>query len=499
VVLIKRVEITHYRGVKHANLDGLRDLNILIGPNNCGKTSILQFLSRLTQINVGSGYICDTCNAVKRGNQRFAAPYFMLGTDESFLRKGQTAVLLSFDLAEVEKEAPGVLERQRKDIQEARACAKDEMTFRFKDSMFLSEHISPTHDSVILGWLNRTVLYLPEERLQRYKDKSIREYINALNLEGTQSSKWVSYLKNLVDTKIDDHTSIHDLVRNIDGERFQASLEDQGSGVRSLACLLADIIKFDRAGLILIDEPELGLNPRSKQILLSFLLELKGKQVVMATHDPTFVNPLLWKSHQVSGYIFSSAAGEFVKVNLDENEQDPETFAGYLPHTTSLKDLHVYVEGSSDAYILDVFFRKYVKKARKNWGEILSRTGIFHLGGDFWPHILGTIPENPPYTCLAILDGDKRDQVKRMFSEKSQALEGFVFCDETQQVERSIGSKKVIYCWTEADIEDYLDGTKIRSPYNKKIDGPRIADGMKQVPTEMQKLFNVILAHLTKT
>jgi len=52
-------------------------------------------------------------------------------------------------------------------------------------------------------------------------------------------------------------------------------------------------ILFSDDEIVLIDEPELGLNPLVKQESLKFLLaESKERQIFIATQDPTFVN--LW-------------------------------------------------------------------------------------------------------------------------------------------------------------------------------------------------------------
>ena len=41
------VSIHGFRGLKHLRLDGLGQINVLVGPNNCGKTSVLEALSIL--------------------------------------------------------------------------------------------------------------------------------------------------------------------------------------------------------------------------------------------------------------------------------------------------------------------------------------------------------------------------------------------------------------------------------------------------------------------
>ena len=39
--MFKSIEIEHFRGISHAKIDGLKEVNIFCGKNNCGKSSLL--------------------------------------------------------------------------------------------------------------------------------------------------------------------------------------------------------------------------------------------------------------------------------------------------------------------------------------------------------------------------------------------------------------------------------------------------------------------------
>lgn len=40
--MVREFTIGAYRGIENLQLNDLRDINIFVGPNNCGKTSILE-------------------------------------------------------------------------------------------------------------------------------------------------------------------------------------------------------------------------------------------------------------------------------------------------------------------------------------------------------------------------------------------------------------------------------------------------------------------------
>ena len=54
MILLKELEIENYRNIRYARLEKLNDLNIFIGPNNCGKTNILNSINILGKIERGN-------------------------------------------------------------------------------------------------------------------------------------------------------------------------------------------------------------------------------------------------------------------------------------------------------------------------------------------------------------------------------------------------------------------------------------------------------------
>lgn len=308
----------------------------------------------------------------------------------------------------------------------------------------------------------------------------------------------IKFLKSTVDSEIENYkTSSFNLIKN-DG--FITSISEQGSGIRSLICLIADILSAEADSIILIDEPELGLNPSAKQEFLKFLIDMsKQNQIFITTHDPTFVNPILWEAESTAVYLYSSIEKSFKKVNLNENNSDPATFAGYLPHTTSLKSLHLYVEGASDVYIFQTFIRKYLIENFDDWAERLSNIGIYHLGGNNWKHMLSTIPKNP-YKCIILLDGDKLEIVNKI----KNIVQNFKLCETFDKLQSSFYNLNntdkpyPLYCLNGNTIESYLDSDlKSRiTDYKKKIHGPKIAEEMEVIPDEFVKIFKILFNYI---
>jgi hypothetical protein len=274
--------------------------------------------------------------------------------------------------------------------------------------------------------------------------------------------------------------------------------------------------------MVLIDEPELGLNPAAKQALVSLMLEqTQTKQFFLSTHDPSFTNPALWKlaspSVDFAIFLYSELDGRFVKANKTESKDTAGSFAGYLPHTTSPRDFHLYVEGRWDAQTFRCLLDRYLWH-RRCWRQVEDRTEVFHLGGEFWQHLLATVP-SAPYRRLIVLDGDKqrvldgRDEGRRGSKSLAERIaerysERFFFVSGSDcwkddaitehgkgrfgkmfDLLRAPGQTTVVYTLAKPKLDDYFPG----APTGKQ----NIASKAQQltpddVPAELQLILRLI-------
>jgi len=530
--LLQNLQFDNYLNLKKARLKSLSDLNIIIGPNNCGKTSILRGINILQKLKFGRyspSTECKDCEVIFRKNPQILSVDGELSQREGYLGIPKARIVFSFDMNEVEKVFPHVIEKRNnilrnsetfplldpEELAEIEIIPDKKKKLELKDELkeqsrharreyaksdiklteranqkLVAQHISFLIDRQFEEEALQYILLCPDARLQSYKEVDIPQYVSSKNLSASEQRRLIRFLKDMIDSKMIDIRHNLDLVRDVDGNDFDTAIAEQGSGVKSLICLVADIISERRNKILLVDEPELGLNPAGKHAFLKFLLkQTKETQIFLATHDPTFVNPILWSKENVSIYIFSLINDDFVKVNLTESQEDPNTFAGYLPHTTSLKQIHMYVEGSLDVHIFQIFLEKYAKEKFHKWYQIVNKVGIYHLAGDFWSHLLYTIPKKP-YSAIVILDGDKiqlADEALRKYNaiEKDR----FRMFDSPLEIKNipKVNDRSEycpVYCLRKPDIEDYLDPKP-----TSKAEGPIIAQKMSDVPKEIKNIF----------
>ncbi len=502
--LLKTIEIENIKANSKAKLDGLNDFNIIIGPNNCGKTSILETVL-LFQNDTGGhpNLSCPKCHE-RFKSEGYQGRQLNFSSIDTYLGGSDARRKPHLRLSFYEKALESLVGKSYSkysainmdDEQNPNTHLSGDLIFKGDNALIL-EHSSPFIFGDGFNKLESSILYCPEGRLQTYKEQSIQDYVRLKRASGAMYTQWVNFISKIVDSKVNDYKGDYNLTRELE-HIHETSLDRQGTGVKSVACLAIDILTSTDALLLLIDEPELGLNPYSKQLLLQFLVEKsKKKQIIITTHDPTFVNPILWKSSNVSVYLYSPYTNDYVKIDLAQSDTAPETFGGYLSHTNSLRDIHIYVEGPSDVYILQEFLRKYCHDKYKSWSEMINRVGIFHLAGDFWCHLLYTLPDTP-YKCIVILDGDKRKKAEKVcqaYAEYRGNMATIKFAASTNEIQSIInnGQSHPVYCLSENRIELYLGSDNDNSPdYNKVTDGPKLAENC-DVPKEISDIFDIIL------
>ena len=342
-----------------------------------------------------------------------------------------------------------------------------------------AEHISVLHEvqnkKTIFYEITDNVVDCPDSRLRGYKDKSYSDYISgARSFTGKDLEKLEEFICKVVGPPINVMFNNAQNAVSLVFDGFEIPIDEQGSGLRSVIGPAWDILAAKEGSIVIIDEPELGLHPSAKQEFLKKLLEeAENKQIFIATHDPTFVNPEIWQEFiremnlekfSVKVLLYSFYTQSFKNVDLYQSKEDPETFAGYLPHTTSLKKVHIYVEGASDVCVFQIWLEKYLReKCRRNWLKKFNGIGIYHLGGDNWMNLLYTIPREP-YKCMVILDGDKskakvnaKEVCEKYNKAEFENISRFKFCGNIGEISFDSDHHHPVYCLNMEEIECYFD------------------------------------------
>jgi len=125
----------------------------------------------------------------------------------------------------------------------------------------------------------------------------------------------------------------------------------QGSGLRSIFAILAALTD-DNTQLLLIDEPEQGLEPRLQKMLRELFYQESSKQIIVATHSQLFLN----RHEFTSNYVVSRENDVFGLSRVSSEEELYEITFDKLG--CSVEDLFfpnnfLIVEGATDQIIVE--------------------------------------------------------------------------------------------------------------------------------------------------
>jgi predicted ATPase len=303
MIILDSFDIKNYKNLKRISVNNLKDINIFIGPNNSGKSSILQSIGNLSEVKFEPySFDCSECtNAINNGLQStfnsFAYPAvnndshlglnlfeIKFNFNEKWINSFNDELIKNFD--QVITKRIKELNRQGKLPDATRAqfnhLIKINKEFPYqlyiKQSRFgngLGAHLSRFNLKSLTNSFTSNIVHINDSRLSSYKDVKIADYVKNSGLTATNFSILKDNLKSIVDPKIieirpgDGHVELNN--------NYFDSINNQGSGIRSLVCIMVDILKLKR-GIIIIDEPELGLNPHAKIALLQFIKDLNEFQ-----------------------------------------------------------------------------------------------------------------------------------------------------------------------------------------------------------------------------
>ncbi len=191
MIIIKSLEIENYRNIKHVKLSDLKDLNILIGPNNCGKTNILELINSLCKLGISHSYnyLCEECKKLQKKNKEIECIYLPIELEDFYLkedpRKVKVRLKILFDREQIDKLVPRVLKKQEELLDKMTIQCQhieDSITLESRGTTLYGVHFSPFIHRAIINEIRRSILYCPEGRLQNYKGKNFDEYLSLIHI-----------------------------------------------------------------------------------------------------------------------------------------------------------------------------------------------------------------------------------------------------------------------------------------------------------------------------
>ncbi len=195
-----------------------------------------------------------------------------------------------------------------------------------------------------------------------------------------------------------------------DDRRIISSIDQRGSGVRRVIAgiLQLEQLPDDADYVVLWDEPERGLHPDYQRALRKYLLKYakdRRFQVVYSTHSPSMIDGCQPSSIRILRRRDSESASPTVaSPSNDSGMARIRESIGLLPSDSlSIADVALVVEGDSEFRISDSILRELTKRGIE---DVESRISVVVAGGDRVGVVARTLHQLGR-AAVVLLDGDK--------------------------------------------------------------------------------------------
>lgn len=341
-MLMESFEVENFRSLKHLKLEKLARVNLLVGKNNSGKTSVLEALYVLTRIEVPDWFDLTEANrGIDESERDFSSLFYgfnaknIIRTDAAYGNGGKGPKRFGFRL-DLVTESLRARRKERKALGVSITVGAGKKPHRFAlartgDPRPSNGEKEMEYTAISDGADDFLEEGLPENMAPRHLSEFLPTSID-LDLLSEQLSDLILNkeeepllsIMQQIDRRItaitlDSKGQIHFNLGEEFGKLFPINL--MGEGIQRLLCV-ATAIAATSGGIILIDEIDNGLHYSALRILWKGILQAAREydvQVFATTHSAEALRHLTWvlDDEEFKGYRDDVAAYTLIRAKDD--------------------------------------------------------------------------------------------------------------------------------------------------------------------------------------
>lgn len=358
---IDSVSVNHFKGIQQVALSQCSSINVLVGKNNSGKSTVLHAIDMgILAINVGSWDAFQPKLSIK----------------DLFSDIGNFEIQLTFsDNNSIKVKSSGnygptVTPPGKKDSVKSILILPDPGAGLLQRHHRTPKWVLGQVNSRSFGNVNALeILYAIKHYSQRSENGFTPEsYTSLIN----EVKNYFPDLSNIESDRTDED------IATLTYEEYGKKLDIlySGTGLKHFVDVLIKTT-LSKANIVLLDEPEMGLHPDLQRRFLEYLVRLaKDKQIqfFISTHSPVFLN--------------YSDTFSFFRITNKKGSREVHNIAATATHTLLSdfgirpsdifnQDICLLVEGASEV----VFFEHVIRTLYKSDFEKVG-VGVIQYGGD---------------------------------------------------------------------------------------------------------------------
>ncbi len=295
-------------------LENCGDINLIIGPNNSGKTVFIKEIAAsidnievnssnkwIREVRLNSG---DMINIIKKIEPEIfnVKNFDMIKNSIKIKQKITTSRSLDWNLdvfrkiRQIEKDPPEFF-----NITENKYGGRDDSwpLWRFLTSIILSTEYCDTrlgeNFETNIDTLEKEIgsdiiryLFVTPSELRKIQN-NLRTVFN-INIGFDNLQKGLKQLRIMPKEKVIGSTRLPETENK--WKKQSPLISDQGDGIKAYLKIVFTLLQLNKS-IIIIDEPENFLHPPQRRALGKMIASENDKQVFIATHDPEFLRGIL--------------------------------------------------------------------------------------------------------------------------------------------------------------------------------------------------------------
>lgn len=337
----RSLDIASFKGINQLKLTQLGDINVFIGKNNSGKSTLLHALDI-----VGL--------ALKYSD--FSRFQLKLEIADLFNEIGKFGI--DFELDDGTKLKVSSNENRHPKIE-------PEPTEAQKLATLL---IWPDVNSLINNRMHRTPKWVVDQlEARNFQNVNGLQLLHAIRYYGARNERGLT--PNTYDELVADVQAFFPDISELVSTRTQDDVDTlyyqeygkkldiiySGSGLRHFVDIIVKL-KLSNADILLLDEPEMGLHPDMQRQFVTYLNRIakeKGVQIFLSTHSPIFLNSL----EPLNCYRVKNLKGKREVTHIPSDAfHTVFSDLGLRPSDVFNQDVCVMVEGADDVIFFDHLF-----------------------------------------------------------------------------------------------------------------------------------------------